>query len=155
MDKWKFQEKYNITPLISIGDQAANFTIKEVEVMVNNPVQHVMPLIIQELTPKLMLLNLAVFHTDDPIGFIASDNLCVWYDFLNRLPSLDSETIELSLPISPNRLVILNNSGVAGYIQIETNYLDEINRRTHSNARSNFVVNQNQSKNIWFEPEMD
>ena len=118
--------------------------------MAENPVQHVMPLIIQELAPKLMLLDLAVFHTNDPIGFITSDNPCVWYDFLNRLPSLDSETVELSMPISPNRLVIFKNSGVAGYIQIETNYLDEINRRTHLNACSNFVANQNQVKNIWF-----
>ena len=155
MEKWKFQEKYKITPLISMGDQAANFTIEEVEVMVNNPEQHVMPLIIQELAPKLMSLDLAVFHTDDPIGFITLDNPCVWYDYLDRLPSLDSETIELSMPISPNRLVIFNNSGVAGYIQIETNYLDEINRRTHLNAGSNFIVNQNQFKNIWFEPEKD
>ena len=133
-----------------MGSDAAEFTIKEVKDMAENPVQHVMPLIIQELAPKLMLLDLAVFHTNDPIGFITSDNPCVWYDFLNRLPSLDSETVELSMPISPNRLVIFNNSGVAGYIQIETNYLDEINRRTHLNACSNFVANQNQVKNIWF-----
>ena len=152
MEKGKFQEKYGITPLISIGDHAANFTSKEVEGMVNNPVQHVMPFIIQELAPKSMSLNLAVFHTDDPIGFITSDNPCVWYDFLNRLPSLDSETIELSMPISPNRLVLFNNAGVKGYSKITSDHLDEINRRTHLNALSNFVVNQNQPKNIWFEP---
>lgn len=153
MDKWKFKEKYNITPLISTGSVAANFTIEEVKVMVENPEQHIMPQIIQELAPRLTLLDIAVFHTDDPIGFITSDSPCIWYDFTERLPSLDSKTIELSMPISPNRLVVFNNAGVTGYFKIETDYLDELNRRTRLYARSNFVVNQNQVRNIWFDNE--
>ena len=152
MEKWKFKEKYNITPLISMNSVVANFTVKEVRDMVENPAQHVMPLVIKDLFPKLKLLDIAVFHTDDPIGFITSDNPCVWYDPNSDEPLLISDTIELSMPISPNRIVIFNKMGLTGYFKINPAALDTINQRTRTYALSKFVVNQNQVKDVWFGP---
>lgn len=105
--------------------------------------------------PLLRALDFAILTTDDSVGFITSDNPCVWCDPLaykrppmHRQPALMYESIEITMPVSPKECILLNRQGVNGYRKIPP---DAMNRRTRLFADESFVVNKNVKKDIWFE----
>ena len=105
-----------------------------------------------------MELNMSTWEAEsEGIGFITSDNPCIWYDSaaykrppLYRAPALAYETIEITLPISPRQCLWLGRSGIEAYAPANDMVVDEINRRTRFQADTCFIVNRNKTKPIWF-----
>src|SRR5713101_5619201 len=67
----------------------------------------------------LCKLDFAVLSTTDDIGFITSDHPCVWHDPegykrppMYQSPGLIYETIQITLPISPEQCIFLNRQGI-------------------------------------------
>jgi uncharacterized protein DUF4238 len=57
-------------------------------------------------------------------AFITSDHPCVWFDPkgykqspLYQAPALIYESIEITLPVSPRQLILLNRRGLSGYVR--------------------------------------
>jgi hypothetical protein len=115
--------------------------------------------LITAVTPNLFVLDFAVFTTDDDIGFITSDNPCVWFDPaaykrppMYRAPALMYETIEITVPISPHQCLAFNRRNIKGYIDVNQKMVDEINRRARFNCDEYTVVRKKYKKDMWFDP---
>ncbi len=70
-------------------------------------------------------------------------------------PGLIYETIQITLPISPEQCIFLNRQGIKGYLPIKQIMVDDINRRTRFHAEEHFVVRKNEKRDIWFDPGIE
>jgi len=102
-------------------------------------------------------MDLSILYTDDPIGFITSDQPCVWFDpalddapCAWRSPGLDSPTIEVLLPLSPSCLLFFNRLGLKGYIPATSVVVRKTNRMVRFGADRAYVVRRNHSDEYWF-----
>ncbi|MFH1283619.1 MAG: DUF4238 domain-containing protein [bacterium] len=139
-------------------DNQSSLSYEAVEQIVKYPTQTLLIPMIEASAPLLNIIDFAIFATNTLPGFITSDHPCVWFDPLwytrpplFQSPALAYETIEITMPISPYFCVYLNRQGLNGYIEINENALNEINRRTRHYAHEYFIVNQNVKKDIWFD----
>ncbi len=130
----------------------------EVKALAEKPLQTTLALMVQTETPRLAQLDLAVLTTGDPQGFITSDHPCVWFDPegyrrppLFQGPALMYPSIEITLSVSPSQLVLLNRRGLTGYVAIQDEAVDEMNRRTHFHCAEYFVTNTQATRPIWFD----
>ena len=93
---------------------------EQVKAIVDNPLQMTIPTMIKVETPALYkLTDLAIFETSESPGFITSDHPCVWYDpewykrsLMLQTPALMYDTIEITLPISPRQIIVLNRKRI-------------------------------------------
>lgn len=134
----------------------------QVKALHENPLQIMLIPMIQAATPLLCRLDMAVFETDEEIGFITSDHPCVWFDAeaykrppLYGGPALMYESIEITLPVSPSQCICLNRRGISGYIKATPQIVDEFNKRIRFSTDQHFVVCSNQTKPIWFDPGVE
>ncbi len=70
-------------------------------------------------------------------------------------PGLIYETIQITLPISPEQCIFLNRQGIKGYLPIKQIMVDDINRRTRFHAEEHFVIRKNEKRDIWFDPGIE
>ncbi len=135
-----------------------SLTYEDVKSVAEQPLQHILPAMVRQSTPMLYSMDFAVLTTNDEIGFITSDSPCVWRDpEAGKFPpmfrgiSLMSRTIEITLPISPSQCIILNRSGLSGFVPLRTNNLDDINSVTVNGADQRIVVRRSVCKRVWFD----
>jgi len=114
-------------------------------------IEHGLKLFIEEVTPKLTLLDMRIYITTDKIGFITSDTPCVWHD--SKAPSnhlgagFKSESLNIVLPISPNHCIVMkpkkNDTISFGYENIDNvpKKLKDINRLIFSNSDKYYISN--------------
>lgn len=132
---------------------------EDVKRLVEAPMATMLPVMIAAETPQLARLDLAVFCATDSLGFITSDHPCIWHDSeaykrppFYRSPALMYPTIEITLPVSPRRCILLGRQGTNGFFEANSRMMDEINRRTRFGCEEYFVVCRNEQRNIWFDP---
>jgi Protein of unknown function (DUF4238) len=130
------------------------FTYADIKEAAEKPLQTLMLPLITAMIPKFLMLDYAIFTTDDVTGFITSDNPCSWHDHKwQELPPmwqsypLLRKSTEISLPISPKQMACLNLNGMRGYIKANE-IVNEANARTRFNALESFIVNANVKKRV-------
>lgn len=153
------KRKQIINSLSGPHSSEKSFSYMDIKNIVDNPLQTSLLPIIGAETPLLLKLDFAILIADGKDGFITSDSPCVWFDSLAyqrppwyRAPALMYETIEITLPVSPSALVLLNRKGLYGYRSIQSKVVDDLNRRTRFHSEEYFVVNSNFKKALWFDP---
>ena len=122
-----------------------------IEQIVNTPIDHGLKLFIEEITPKLTLLDISIYTTTNKIGFITSDTACVWHDSkapLNHYGvGMKSNSLNIVLPISPNHCIVMkpkiNDTILFGHQNIDERpeLLKEINRLIYSKAYKYYISN--------------
>ena len=126
--------------------------------LANQPLQQTMAPMVRDQVTHYMSMNMAIICTEIKPGFITSDAPLVWYDPgsskrspLYRSPGLIYDTIEVTLPISPKKLLLISwNDNFEGYIDInEEIEIDRLNLRTWYFCDKYFVVNENRKKDFW------
>ena len=158
-DKAPPEKRVQMASASSLGSSdGKGASMEQVQAAVDERVKHIMvPALIAEakLLPKL---DMAILQTDSELGFITSDSPVVWFDPeaykrppMHQVPALMYETIEITMPISPSQMLLLNRQGQTGYVEIPPETVDGLNRRTRFHAHANFVVREDDTKNIWFE----
>lgn len=160
MKKASPKEKMRMASFSSYSrDNNPSFSYEDVKRIVENPTQTLLIPMVRTETPLLLRLNLAIFTTNNRTGFITSDAPCVWFDPkayrrppMMRAPALMYKTTEITLPISPDSLLYLNQHGISGYKEANNEVIDEINTRVRFYAKEYFVVNSNFKKDRWFDP---
>jgi len=141
-----------------------SMTMEQVQRIVDTPLQTVLASHVRTAVPLLQrLTHLTILCTDSTPGFITSDEPVVWFDPesyrrppLYRGPALMYETVEITMPISPTRMMFLGrqNSDWPEYMNLDAldlnNFLlDDLNRRTCRYAREKVVVSRNEFRRIW------
>jgi len=131
---------------------------EDVKDLAEAPMQEMLTTIIAGQVPILYDMDHAILSTDDPVGFITSDAPCVWFDpeaykrpFLLQAPGLAWPTVEVTLPISPEQLLLINRTGLNGYFKVPQETVDELNRRTRGYAGDHFVVRTNEVRPGWYD----
>ena len=134
---------------------------EDVRRLAEKPMQTMLVPLIQAETPLLVPLDRLVLNSVGP-GFITSDHPCVWFDPeahkrppFYQAPALIYESIEITLPVSPRQLVLLNRRGLSGYRDVPERAVDELNRRTRFQCAEYFVSSSNATKPIWFDPGVE
>jgi len=129
----------------------------QVKRLYEQPLQTALFAEIRVIAPLLRELDMAILETQDSIGFITSDNPCLWFDPeshkrhpMYRSPALAYETIEITLPISPTQCLFLNRQGIRGYTEVEPCVVDKLNRRFRSMSVEHFIVRRNIKRDYWF-----
>jgi hypothetical protein len=131
--------------------------------MAEHPIQTLLVSMVEVETPPLVGLDFLVVETSLPQGFITSDAPCVWFDpkgykrppFYSQ-PALIYPSIEITLPISPRQMVVLNRRGLNGYSTVSWQRgLDDLNRRIRFCAHEYFIANSGAKKDIWFNPGIE
>ncbi len=176
-DHFKSQWKEPLEMMESMKDWARTATTKErrrslsrsskdseglsyedVKALYDNPIQNMLPSLVSIETPLISKLDMAVFCYEDAIGFITSDNPCIWYDPQSckrppfyRGPALCYDTIEITMPISPSQCVFLNRQGFNGYIDANSQLLDALNSRIRYYANESIIVRKDYKKAAWFD----
>lgn len=116
-------------------------------------------LAVTAIVPRLMSMQKTILCTDDPIGFITSDNPSTWFDPtayrrppLMRGVGLNHLDIEITLPISPRQcLVFTHFPALPMYTKISSEGLDILNHR-HAGFAPNYIVSRSkEAKAVWFE----
>lgn len=140
-----------------------SMTIEDVKELVEAPLQSTVLSHVRVLMPLLAKLNLSIFCTKSSPGFIASDEPCVWYDPesykrppMHRGPALRYKSLEITLPLSPTRLLFWSHQDYPEYFDLDQHdfnetLVNEINRRTCGFADKSVIVNKNEFRPIWAE----
>ncbi|MEA3314520.1 MAG: DUF4238 domain-containing protein [Campylobacterota bacterium] len=124
-----------------------------IQQIADTPVEYGLKLFIEEIAPQLTLLDIRVYTTTDKIGFITSDNPCIWHDLKSPLnhfgAGTNSESLNILLPISPNHCIVMkpkiNDTILFGYENIDERpeLLKEINRLIYSKSYKYYISNSN------------
>ena len=132
---------------------------EDVKAVAEGPVGPMLVTMIESQLPILAQMNLAVLNTTDSLGFITSDQPCVWFDPqaykrppLYQAPGLAFPTIEVTLPVSPSQIILLSWHELTGYVDVPVKVVDDTNRRTRFSCHEHFVARHNQTRPIWFDP---
>jgi hypothetical protein len=146
------------TAVEPVSNNGRGLGVEEVKALAEKPLQMMMAPIIRSEAPLLAGLDFAVITTQSKPGFITSDNPCVWYDPqaykrgpLYRAPGLIYETIEITLPVSPTQLILLNRQEINGYKSVPDEVVRDLNARTRYFADQSFVVCKQHKEDGWFD----
>lgn len=134
---------------------------EEVAELEEEPQRMLVPMIQMQL-PDLMGLNTCILSTTDDIGFITSDNPCVWYDreaHLRPFPlnsaGLGWPKIEITLPLSPRHLALLSRRELPQYLPVkDLSWVDDFNSRTRFFSHEEFIARSNRCRPAWLEGEV-
>ncbi len=129
----------------------------DVKRLAEKPMQTMLGPVVEEVTFLLMPLDFLVLVSVGS-AFITSDHPCVWFDPegykrppMYQAPALIYESIEITLPVSPRQLILLNRRGLSGYFDAPERVIDEYNRRTRFHCTEYFVTDSNATKAVWFD----
>ncbi len=142
----------------SIRGDAPTLSEEAARKIAAQPMQEMLGPMISALTPLLFMMEVVIVETSSQPGFITSDRPCIWFDPeaykrppLYQTPALMYETTEISLPISPQQMLIFKRKfeALRGCARIKDNIVDELNRRMRFHAHEFFIVNSNVKKDHW------
>lgn len=141
----------------SLDKKSEKLSYEDVQTLVNKPMESMMLSLIKTEAPLLEKLDFAILCTNSEQGFISSDDPCTWTDPeaykrppIYQSPALMYDSIEIIMPISPKQCVFLNRKKLNGYVDVNDNTVNNINRITRFNSSEFFISNQNVINELWF-----
>jgi hypothetical protein len=139
----------------SADPEAASISYEEIEKLAANPVQYMMAQEIGTYLPLIGRMEMMMVRTDDPIGFITSDDPCVWIGAtVGKTPPPIAELGEFGIlmPISPRQLLFINPYQSC-YGRLPLQVVDILNGYIRRNAHVYFVANRNRVRDAWLTEE--
>lgn len=139
--------------------RAVPVTPELLDSMVQDPLPMMLSTSVQAVLPILLTMQRFVYWTDDPLGFITSDNPCMWFDpTAHRLPpmrrgvGIQNRNIEITMPLSPQQCIVFSHSLFStGYVQADRAMVDAINHRHAWYAPTTLIACRNEVREEWFE----
>jgi hypothetical protein len=159
-EHWKgqYQNLHDVVTALEKAHGAPATTSLATGRLVEHAHQHIIATGLEVEAPLLFKMQMAVLVTDSEVGFITSDNPCVWFNpTLRRLPpfyrspGLAQPDIEVTLPLSPNQLLLVSHRPSAFYVHIDEKAVDEANRLTRFHCDKEFVSWKGETRPYWFE----
>jgi hypothetical protein len=154
LDKMTPEQLRQYRPPSYLGQTSgSSLTISDVKKLADHPIQHMLLPTIERDLPVLAKMNLVIFTVEDDIGFVTSDHPCVWFNPAvagRSRPMLQSRTIEVTMPISPDCLALLCWENVPHYKKMTVSDADEANRFQQIACEEHFIVRRNATRPVWF-----
>lgn len=143
------EKKHNTTPTTSL----------ETADMVKHAHPYLVESSVEVLAPMLFRMPMTILVTRDEFGFITSDNPCVWFvpnahrmPPMLRHPSLSQPGIEITLPLTPQHLLLISHRTFSPYVDARQETVDEANRSCRFNCTEEFVSWKGETLPYWFDP---
>ena len=152
LDRMTPVQRQQYRPTTSLGPKGPSLSIANVKQLAAEPIQNMLPGLIEKEVPLLARMNLVIFTTDNEIGFIASDHPCVAFDpeHPNRHPlMLESRTIEVSMPVSPSTLAVLCWEELPNYVDAAPSIVMDANRLRLLACEKYTVARRNVTNGAW------
>jgi len=134
--------------------------LDDVTRLAQQPLQHMLPSMVEGHLTTLLQMNIAVLCTDDALGFITSDDPCLVYDpetrtrpFPHNVTGLAYKTAELTMPLSPSQTLLVSWKDCSGYVEIPAELTAEANRQKRFQCEEEFVVRREEVRAEWFVPD--
>jgi hypothetical protein len=140
-----------------------SMSMEDVRKITENPMRFTLGFVGAEL-PHLIRMRSTILCTDSDPGFITSDAPVIWFDPdwykkppIYRSPSLSDPRLEITLPISPNQMLLLthpqDDEGVQPiqYLDVSETVVVEANRRLRFQSDKEFVASRAFIDPRWFE----
>lgn len=124
------------------------------EDILNHPIPKTFLPIFEVTLRCLYHLNMTTIITDDEVGFITSDiPVTLGFPMTNiELPSdLDLTIFGTTMPISPQRCLILSQSFPSEYRHVQIEIVNEVNRTHRFFCESKYIVRLNRKESYWFD----
>lgn len=131
------------------------------------PMQEMMPAALEATASAFLRLPLffSILCTDEDPGFITSDDPCTWHDPegykrppMFRGPALMYRTTEVTLPLTPQRLLLISHHSLPRSRDISRAVVDNQNAKVRFYCDSTLVVRRPQVRQNWMsngEPQPD
>ncbi len=142
----------------SLPSNGPSMTLQQVRDLVEKPLQKSLAIQTTAIAQAIMEMhmNVSILCTNDDVGFITSDNPCLFYDpriherpLMHQHVGLGYETVELTLPLTPHHLLFITHTKQDLYIDVSNELVAELNRRTNFCACENIVVKKNFIDPYW------
>jgi uncharacterized protein DUF4238 len=146
------------------SESRLSMSMEDVRQITQNPMQHALGFVSAEL-PLLVQMNSTILCTESDPGFITSDAPVIWFDPewykkppLYRSPSFSDPRLEITMPISPNQMLLLTHSRddespqPLQYLDTPDTVVVEANRRLRFQSDKEFVVRRGIVDPRWFDP---
>ena len=142
-----------------LGNAGPGMNMDEVAHLRDYPIQTFAAPMLKGILDGFVRMNVAILCTTDPVGFVTSDQPCVWIDpeAYKRPPAyrgvgLTSKSIEVSMPISPTQCLFISHAPAwHGYMDVSLEQVDEINARHIGACSDAFVARRNDVRDVWFQ----
>ena len=113
---------------------------------------------VEVLAPMLSTMPMSILVTDDELGFITSDNPCIWnVPNAHRLPpglrhpSLSQPNIEISLPLTPQHMLLISHRVYPFYVDVKQTTVDDANRLRWLDCTEEFVSWKGETRPYWLD----
>ena len=151
--------KRAISPRRSGSDNKNSMSMDQVRQIAENTMQEMLVPFIAAEARCLAFLKASVLCTDSEPGFITSDKPVNWFNpeaYKNhpfwRSPSFSDPKLEITMPISPNQLILLTHGEYGlNYFDVSDKCVLEANTCQRFNCDKNFVVNKDFLDPRWFD----
>jgi Protein of unknown function (DUF4238) len=126
-------------------------------------VKHAHPYLVQSgvevLAPMLFKMPMSILVADDGVGFVTSDNPCVW-NVPNahrmppglRYPGLSQPGIEITLPLTPRHMLLISYRVYPLYVNVQQTTVDDANRLRCLDCTEEFVSWRGGTRPYWLDP---
>jgi hypothetical protein len=147
-EHWKQQQQEHHDKVVALEKEhnAPPVTSLETANMVKYAHQQLIAVGVPVLAPMLFRMRLSILVTNDDVGFITSDTPCVWFNPnwykmppLYRSPGLAQSDIEITLPLTPQHVLLISHVPNSLYSDVKQIKVDECNRRTRFHCEKEFV----------------
>jgi hypothetical protein len=125
--------------------------------LLENAHQSFIAMSLEQEAPLYFPMNMTVLVTIDSTGFITSDSPCVWYNPqahtfppFYRSPGLAQPDIEVTLPLTPQMLLMFSHHTFGEYTDVNEEVVDRVNHRLRAFADREFVSWKGISRPEWF-----
>ena len=130
-----------------------SLSIEDVRRLASSPIEHMLAVEMSTYLPLMAGMEMMVMRTTDRVGFITSDDPCIWLnERANAGPPILRElgTFGILMPLSPQQMLFLNPvTSCYGRLQ-SLAVVDELNRLSRAHAHSEIVVCRDETREEWF-----
>jgi len=156
LGQWK--QVQDIVEQVERAHDAGTASSEEMADFLTNHHAHLVVETVQTATPILLSMNLTIYTSDDPNGFINSDAPAVMcnpfaykYPPQYRAPGFAQRDIEVTLPLTPNHFAMYSHGlPTFFYAALDKNMVDELNRRTAAFAEGHIISRTGEVNAHWF-----
>ena len=147
----------------SLPPNAVHISTAEIDGMLTNIHPEYLSNTIEIAAPILFRMDLSIFSTDDPLGFITSDNPCIMhnptayrYHPIARSPGLRQKDVQVLLPLSPRLLIAYTHKRTFPLITpLPVQMVNNLNRLMVWNADKEIISWRGELKDEWFDTSFE
>jgi hypothetical protein len=158
-DQWKAAQQASHEQVLSMEHEyeCEPFSSLQTAKMVEFAHQQFIMLSLEVEAPLLLQMKMNIIVSQESLAFITSDSPCAWvnrkahtFPPAVRNPGLGQADTEVTLPLTPQHLLLLSHQEYPFYVQVDQKYVDEANRLRVACATKEFVSWKEETHPAWF-----